>query len=178
MCAEAWGALSLVHMRTFSQTDLSVLLPFRQCVDIRILKNYSLPWTQIHTVPCHFVSVGLSAIAQTLPSTSTVPVDPQWTQTTSATSGNLHGKGGREIWPQGEEGLTHESMTIFSGPLGWHGALIHSSTFLFLLSFPQRLMVAKFLNWARKERGSPPTPLRTLSQMWQLWTSASPKVAR
>lgn len=168
MCAEAWGSLSLVHMRTFGQTDFSILPPFRQCVDMRILRNYSLPWTRIHTVPCHFVSLGLSAIARTLPSTSTVPVDPQWTQTTSATSGNLHGKGGREIWPQGEEGLIHESMTIFSGPSGWHDVLIHSSYLPFpiilsLLSFPQQLMVEKLWNWAHKGGVFPRTALSTLS---------------
>lgn len=107
MCAEAWEAVSLVHMRTFGQTDFSILLPFRQCVDIRIQRNSSLPWTQIHIVLCHFVCLGLSAIARTFPRASNVPVDPQWTQKTNVASGNAHGKGGREMWSQGEEGLVH-----------------------------------------------------------------------
>ena len=132
-CAETWR---LFPVRTFSQIDFSILLPFRQCVDTRFLRNSSLHWTQIRTVPCHFVSVGLSAIAGTLPSISTVPVDPQWTQTTSATSGNLYGKGGRDIWPQGEQGLTHESMTIsFRTPrVSWCSYSLLYLPFLVILS--------------------------------------------
>lgn len=102
--------LWFIYMRTVTQTDFSVLLSFRQCVDTRILRNYSLPWTQIHTVPCHFASVDLLAIARIFPSTSTVPVDHQWTQTASATFGNLYG-GGRMIQLQEDEGLTYASMT-------------------------------------------------------------------
>lgn len=168
MCAEAWGALSLVHIRIFIQSDFSILLLFRQCVDARIQRNSSLHWTQIHTVPCPFVLLGLSAIARTFLRASNVPVDPLWTQTANATSGNAHGKGRREMWSQGEEGLAHESMTIFSGPLWWHGALINSFAFFFLLSFPQQLMVGKFLNWSPKEGVSSKGSQHSVPVVWQV----------
>lgn len=148
----------------FHTINFSTSVLLMQCVDTKIQRSFSLPWSQIHTVPCHFVSLGLSAIARTFPRASSVPVEPQWTQTTNAASGSAHGRGGREMWSQEEEGLTRENMTIFSGPLGWHGALIHSFAFLLLLSFPQHLMAGKFLNWSHKE-GISSKALSALSQM-------------